>query len=104
MGSAAINAAALDSAPQAKTEQVQWRRGWRSGPRRHYHRRHYRGPGPGVGLGLGLATGAIIGGAIASQQAQAAQNAHAYCAQRFRSYDPASGTYLGYDGYRHPCP
>lgn len=28
----------------------------------------------------------------------------AYCAQRFRSYDPASGTYLGYDGIRHPCP
>ena len=28
----------------------------------------------------------------------------AYCQQRFRSYDPASGTYLGYDGYRHPCP
>jgi hypothetical protein len=19
-------------------------------------------------------------------------------------YDPRSGTYLGYDGYRHPCP
>jgi hypothetical protein len=28
----------------------------------------------------------------------------AYCQQRFRSYDPASGTYLGYDGLRHPCP
>ena len=28
----------------------------------------------------------------------------AYCMQRFRSYDPASGTYLGNDGYRHPCP
>jgi hypothetical protein len=27
-----------------------------------------------------------------------------YCEQRFRSYDPASGTYLGYDGIRHPCP
>jgi BA14K-like protein len=26
-----------------------------------------------------------------------------YCAQRYRSYDPASGTYLGYDGQRHPC-
>jgi hypothetical protein len=26
-----------------------------------------------------------------------------YCAQRYRSYDPASGTYLGYDGMRHPC-
>ncbi len=28
----------------------------------------------------------------------------AYCMRRFRSYDPASGTYLGYDGMRHPCP
>jgi hypothetical protein len=27
----------------------------------------------------------------------------AYCAQQYRSYDPASGTYLGYDGLRHPC-
>jgi hypothetical protein len=34
----------------------------------------------------------------------AAGNGSAYCAQRFRSYDPASGTYLGYDGLRHPCP
>lgn len=31
-------------------------------------------------------------------------DASSYCAQRFRSYDPASGTYLGYDGQRHPCP
>jgi hypothetical protein len=28
----------------------------------------------------------------------------AYCLSRFKSYDPSSGTYLGYDGYRHPCP
>jgi len=27
-----------------------------------------------------------------------------YCRQRYRSYDPASGTYLGNDGVRHPCP
>jgi hypothetical protein len=26
-----------------------------------------------------------------------------YCAQRYRSYDPASGTYLGRDGRRHAC-
>jgi len=31
-------------------------------------------------------------------------NDDGYCSQRFRSYDPASGTYLGYDGQRHPCP
>ena len=28
----------------------------------------------------------------------------AYCQQRFRSYDLASGTYMGYDGMRHSCP
>jgi BA14K-like protein len=25
------------------------------------------------------------------------------CAQRFHSYDPSTGTYLGLDGTRHPC-
>jgi hypothetical protein len=25
------------------------------------------------------------------------------CQARFRSYDPASGTYLGFDGERHQC-
>ena len=28
----------------------------------------------------------------------------ASCAARFRSYDPASGTYLAYDGQRYACP
>jgi hypothetical protein len=28
----------------------------------------------------------------------------AWCMQTYRSYDPRSGTYVGYDGYRHPCP
>jgi len=27
-----------------------------------------------------------------------------YCMQRFRSYDPRSGTYVGLDGRRRPCP
>jgi hypothetical protein len=45
----------------------------------------------------------IIGGAIAADAARR-NNAVSYCASRFRSYDPASGTYLGNDGYRHPCP
>jgi hypothetical protein len=25
------------------------------------------------------------------------------CAQRYRSYDPASGSFLGHDGQRHSC-
>jgi len=31
-------------------------------------------------------------------------DAVAYCMQTYRSYDPGSGTYMGNDGYRHPCP
>jgi hypothetical protein len=31
-------------------------------------------------------------------------NAIVACAQRFRSYDPESQTYMGYDGIRHSCP
>ncbi|MCX8996558.1 BA14K family protein [Rhizobiaceae bacterium BDR2-2] len=26
-----------------------------------------------------------------------------YCADRYRSFDPSSGTYVGYDGNRHFC-
>jgi hypothetical protein len=28
----------------------------------------------------------------------------AYCMQRYRSYDPVTQTYMGYDGIRRPCP
>jgi BA14K-like protein len=41
---------------------------------------------------------------FAAVPAPSGDNAVAYCTQRFRSYDPASGTYLGNDGQRHPCP
>ena len=70
------------------------------GPR--YYRRDY-GSAAAAGA-IGLATGAIIGGAIAQSQAAPVYGGNSYCAQRYRSYDPASGTYLGYDGRRHPCP
>ncbi|WP_244622684.1 BA14K family protein [Microvirga brassicacearum] len=96
---------------------------YRGGPRYGYARPYYGRPYYGYRRGynyggaaaagaLGLATGAIIGGAIAQQQAApvyaapayGANSSVAYCAQRYRSYDPGSGTYLGYDGLRHPCP
>jgi len=92
--------------------------GWRGG----YHR--------GGGFIPGAVAGAVIGGALASQSydyyggpgvayapgyydnqyyddsavAPAGDDAVAYCMQTYRSYDPASGTYLGSDGYRHLCP
>lgn len=75
----------------------------------HHYDRHYGGWGAGL---AGFAAGALIGGALASQPryyyapgpGYYGSSAVAYCERRFRSYDPASGTYLGYDGYRHPCP
>jgi hypothetical protein len=31
-------------------------------------------------------------------------DAQMYCMQRFRSYDPRSGYFTGYDNRLHPCP
>lgn len=87
----------------------------------------------GAGVAAGLAAGAIIGGAMAQDQGYDTEtyptdaypvyseqvapdedagpvvaagdgDSVAYCQQTYRSYDPATGTYLGYDGYRHACP
>jgi hypothetical protein len=101
---------------------------WHGGYARGY------GPGYGIGAGAAaVATGALIGGAIAAQSqgyyyyyyptqtysgysdpgyvySDAAPTVYnngdsvAYCEQTYRSYDPATGSYLGYDGYRHACP
>jgi hypothetical protein len=116
---------ALQNAAAPSVETVQYRRGWRGG-----YRGGYRGRGfGGVGLGLGIA-GAIVGGAIIASQPYGYYDGGyapgyaygpgygpgyvvspggdggevAYCQQRFRSYDARSGTYLGFDGLRHPCP
>ena len=71
--------------------------------RRLYGRRFYGGRRFGIGAGIaGLAAGAIIGSAVAG--AARASDSVAYCESRFRSYSPATGTYLGYDGLRHHCP
>jgi hypothetical protein len=58
----------------------------------------YYGPGYYAGPGYGP----LPGGAYAPPPVEG--DAVAYCMQRFRSYDSSSGTYLGYDGARHPCP
>jgi hypothetical protein len=92
-------------------QNVQWRRhggyyGWRGG----YYRRD-RGGEIAAGVLGGLALGAIIGSAASAPPPvyyapgpnYAADDWMAYCASKYRSFDPRSGTYLGYDGYRHPC-
>lgn len=96
---------ALINAVPNITQSVQWRGG---------------GWGWGAPVAGGLIAGAIVGGALAAPYGPGYYgpgyypppvaygpppgDAVAYCMQRFRSYDPGSGTYLGNDGYRHPCP
>jgi hypothetical protein len=121
------DALAIKNAAPANVETVQWRgRGWRGGG--------WRGGGWGVGAGLlgGAIIGGMLaspyyygagpyggyygsgpyGGYYGSGPYYAAPgyvgppagDGVAYCMQRFKSYDPGSGTYLGFDGLRHPCP
>jgi hypothetical protein len=93
---------------------------------------YYRGGGGGGGGGFipGAIAGAVIGGVIASTPygyggpvyapgyygdgddgvvavapaPSGGDDSVAYCMQTYRSYDPRSGTYMGNDGFRHPCP
>jgi hypothetical protein len=43
------------------------------------------------------------GGALDGNDSYALSPGDGDCAQRYRSYDPASGTYVGHDGRRHSC-
>lgn len=110
-------ALALTTAVMLATAPAQAQR-WhhRGGP--YYYHHHDRNWGGAAAAGIaGLAAGAIIGGALsqpryapgyapgyAGYAAGPTPNEVAYCQSKFKSYDPASGTYLGYDGVRHPCP
>lgn len=105
----APNIAAVSAASATAVEQVQFRGGHR-----------HSGGGVGLGLGLGIVGGLIIGEALNNDYQynntyydngyydngyyDGPGYSDEYCARRFRSYDPSSGTYLGYDGRRHSCP
>ncbi len=89
---------------------------YRRGYRPYYRDRYYyrRDNGAAVAAGVaGLAAGALIAGAIANQaQAQPAAppppgtvdpQMAAYCARKYRSYDPATGTFMANNGMRYVC-
>jgi hypothetical protein len=117
VSAAVLHAGAANAAPiggpiikavPGVTQTVQWRGG---------------GWGWGPAIAGGIIGGAIVGGALAAPYGPGYYgpgyygappppvaygpprgDAIAYCMQRFRSFDPSSGTYLGNDGNRHPCP
>lgn len=119
--SAAPAAAGLSSlaAPDRQLiEQVQWRgrgyyygRGYYGGPRYYGYRRN-NGAAVAAGVIGGLALGAAIAGAASAPPPPVAYAPApvygggdwiAYCSSKYRSFNPATGLYLGYDGQYHPC-
>jgi hypothetical protein len=90
--------------------------GYRGGRYGYGHGRYgygYRGYWPYVGWGVAAGALAVAwpydygygyGDYSYGDETPAYDSGVAYCMQRFRTYDPASGTYIGNDGYPHPCP
>ena len=111
----AVSSGSFAGRSSGQVAQGNFQGGFRGGHRFH------RGFGPGAGFVAGLAAGSALGygygygpyyddyayndyyddgstGYVVSGGVDPAS-----CAQRYRSWDPASQTYLGYDGLRHPC-
>jgi hypothetical protein len=78
--------------------------------------RSRRGAAVAAGVLGGLAVGAMIGAATAAPPPPPPppgyydgrgyyvdDDWYAYCASKYRSFDPATGTFMGYDGIRRPC-
>jgi hypothetical protein len=92
-------------------------RGSAAGPEPTYSGGHYNGYNQDNGFWAGEVAGDAVGaaaetaGAVATAPFRALGSSNAMaqgpdaatCAQRYRSYDPSSGTYMGYDGSRHAC-
>jgi hypothetical protein len=105
VGAVGVGAAAVGTAAAVAATSPNW--GWGSGP---YTGAGYNAGGPYYRGGVLGARAAYYGGGYGNNYGSYGAysggdtEAVAYCTERFRSYDPASGSYLGYDGLRHACP
>jgi hypothetical protein len=87
-----------------------------------YHHYHHDNGFSAVGAGLlGFGVGAIVGSALTPREVYVAPapppppryvgyrpapwtpDWYSYCYSRYRSFNPNTGTFLGYDGYEHFC-
>jgi hypothetical protein len=115
----AAPALALQKAVPSQIETVRWGRCWGCGFGGGFvagaiiggalAAPYYYGPGPYYGgpyYGPGPYYPAPAAPAYYGGPAPAGPggDAVAYCMHRFKSYDPRTGTYLGLDNARHPCP
>ena len=89
-------------------------RGWNHGGGYYYRDNNNWGAAAAAGA-IGLATGAIIAnsanqqryyddyGPQYSDRGAYGSDYVSYCSSRYRSFNPRTGTYTGYDGYQHRC-
>ena len=70
-----------------------------------YYRRygHHHGGGDGGAVAAGAIIGLALGAIIASQATQYNRSVE-WCVQRYRSYNPRTGTWVDYHGRVHHCP
>jgi hypothetical protein len=122
VAAALVGLTALTIAAPAEAGRGHGRGGWGGG---HYYYHDHDGIGAlGAGL-LGFGVGAIVGSALTPQQVYVAPpppppppaayspasygpppwtpDWYSYCYSLYRSFNPRTGTYLGYDGYEHFC-
>jgi hypothetical protein len=120
--------AAASPSPSVQSSRWSGGGGW-SGHRGHGHGGHWIGPAAGFAAGAAIGSAVASPGyygyydnyaydpyyddsgdsyvpAYGSYSGPSAAGGEdvAYCMARYKSYDPGSGTFLGYDGERHPCP
>ncbi len=77
----------------------------------HWHHGGNGWIGPAIGFGAGVAVGSALaypyygyGPYYDYGPSYVYNDADAWCAARYRTYDPVTHTYTGYDGLPHPCP
>jgi len=99
-----------------------WKGGGGKYIQNNYYGRPYgrRGGGNSNALAaglIGLGVGAVLGSALTPKTVYVSPPArrvgyrpepwtddwYAYCSSRYRSFDPRSGTFIGYDGYERFC-
>ena len=114
------------AAPAEAGRGKKWKGGDRYVQKNYYYNRGYRRRDNGInalGAGLlGFGVGAIVGSALTPREVYVAPppppapptyvgyrpapwtpDWYSYCYSRYRSFNPNTGTFIGYDGYEHFC-
>ena len=119
LAAALVGMTTLMMATPAEAGRYKGYKGGRYVQNNYYYKRNDGISALGAGL-LGFGVGAIVGSALTPREVYVAPPAPAYrragygppawtpdwytyCYSRYRSFNPDTGTFIGYDGYEHFC-